>query len=136
HAAVSQCLQTSLIINQENLSSTDGFSMNATCRHVEAPSCTVLSYDIPLNENPSSGNWFHCLHATSHALQPMHTVVSVKNPTVIAPAALAGCRPSTPSTPGSTRSDRPRTRSARWPSHRARDPMNPSDRAGQSDARP
>ena len=57
--------------------------MNATCRHVDAPNATVLSYDIPVNEKPSSGNWFHCLHATSHALQPMHTVVSVKKPTVI-----------------------------------------------------
>jgi hypothetical protein len=29
---------------------------------------------------PSSGSWFHVLQATSHALQPMHTLVSVKNP--------------------------------------------------------
>src|SRR5438128_9528491 len=28
----------------------------------------------------SAGSWFHSLHATSHALQPMETVVSVKNP--------------------------------------------------------
>src|SRR2546425_7603969 len=28
----------------------------------------------------SAGSWFHSLHATSHALQPMQTVVSVKNP--------------------------------------------------------
>ena len=27
------------------------------------------------------GSWFHCLQATSHALQPMHKVESVKNPT-------------------------------------------------------
>src|SRR5688572_17384150 len=27
-----------------------------------------------------AGSWFHSLHATSHALHPMHTVVSVKNP--------------------------------------------------------
>ena len=27
------------------------------------------------------GIWFHSLQATSHALQPMHTEVSVKNPT-------------------------------------------------------
>ena len=26
------------------------------------------------------GIWFHSLHATSHALQPMHTEVSVKKP--------------------------------------------------------
>src|SRR5687768_8665984 len=29
---------------------------------------------------PSSGTPFHSLQATSHALQPMHTLVSVKNP--------------------------------------------------------
>ncbi len=55
-------------------------SMNATCRHVSAPSPTELSYDIPVSARPSSGTWFHSLHATSHALQPMHTDVSVKNP--------------------------------------------------------
>src|SRR5688572_16843541 len=27
-----------------------------------------------------AGSWFHSLHATSHALHPIHTVVSVKNP--------------------------------------------------------
>lgn len=41
----------------------------------------VLSNDIPSRLNPSSGTRFHSLHATSHALQPMHTEVSVKNPT-------------------------------------------------------
>src|SRR5438132_4454655 len=30
---------------------------------------------------PSSGTWFHSLHATSQALQPMQTVGSVKKPT-------------------------------------------------------
>ena len=30
---------------------------------------------------PSPGTSFQVLHATSHALQPMHTEVSVKNPT-------------------------------------------------------
>ena len=34
-----------------------------------------------MNSSPSSGTWFHSLHATSHALQPMQTLVSVKNPT-------------------------------------------------------
>src|SRR4051794_40418051 len=29
---------------------------------------------------PSSGTWFQVLQATSHALHPMHTLVSVKNP--------------------------------------------------------
>src|SRR4051794_15821945 len=55
--------------------------MKATWRHVSAPSPRVLSYDMPLNTRPSSGMPFHSLHATSHALQPMHTLVSVKNPT-------------------------------------------------------
>src|SRR5438552_2793520 len=105
HADVSQCLQTSDIISHanESLSTAAGFSMNATCRHVDAPSCAVLSYDMPVNENPSSGNSFHCLHATSHALHPMHTVVSVKKPTVTGAApdrsasgAPAGCPPSRP----------------------------------------
>jgi hypothetical protein len=27
-----------------------------------------------------SGTWFHSLHATSHALHPMHSDVSVKKP--------------------------------------------------------
>src|SRR5215475_11658766 len=35
---------------------------------------------MPVNAKPSSGNWFHCLHATSQALHPMQSVVSVKNP--------------------------------------------------------
>src|SRR6478609_6507499 len=57
-----------------------GCSMKATCRHVLAPSAPVLSYDQPSRSNPSSGTPFHSLHATSHALQPMQTDVSVKNP--------------------------------------------------------
>src|SRR4051794_2938740 len=56
-------------------------SMKATCRHVSALKPLVLSYDQPLKSKPSSGTWFHSLHATSHALQPMHTLVSVKKPT-------------------------------------------------------
>src|SRR5689334_13261875 len=35
---------------------------------------------MPVRSKPSAGNWFHCLQATSQALQPMHSVVSVKNP--------------------------------------------------------
>src|SRR6478752_4852121 len=57
-----------------------GCSMKATCRQVLAPSAPVLSYDQPSRLNPSSGTPFHSLHATSHALQPMQTDVSVKNP--------------------------------------------------------
>src|SRR5215212_8721127 len=63
-------------------------SMKATCRQELAPSCPVLSYDIPDSPSWSSTPWessigsvFHSLHATSHALQPMQTEVSVKNPT-------------------------------------------------------
>src|SRR5690349_8120846 len=85
HPARAQCLQTSEENSQENapascVESATGRSTNATCLHVEAPNVTVLSYDMPVNKRPSSGNWFHCLHATSQALQPMHRVVSVKNP--------------------------------------------------------
>src|SRR5689334_17728835 len=95
HPARTQCLQTSDENNHENWSFTRpspfscprpcpfpsaSFSTNATCRHVVAPSCNVLSNELPLNANPSAGSWFHCLHATSQALQPMQTVVSVKNP--------------------------------------------------------
>jgi hypothetical protein len=41
----------------------------------------VLSNDILRRLNPSSGTPFHSLHATSHALQPMHAEMSVKKPT-------------------------------------------------------
>src|SRR3954447_18115777 len=135
HAAVRQCLHTSDINSQENfVFSTIGRSTNATCRQVDAPRWTVLSYDMPVNSNPSSGNWFHCLHATSHALHPMQTVVAVKTPArpfvcavlsgasrrkepgervgavMCAPGDRDGCRLSTPWTPGWTRSGRRRTR--------------------------
>src|SRR4051812_6271694 len=64
--ARAQCLQTSDEKSQENAPAScveraTGRSMKATCRHVEAPRATVLSYDMPVNRNPSSGNWFHCL---------------------------------------------------------------------------
>src|ERR1700730_8338810 len=35
---------------------------------------------MPVKLRPSSGTSFHSLQATSHALQPMQTEVSVKNP--------------------------------------------------------
>ena len=54
--------------------------MKATCRQEFAVSAPVLSYDMPSRSNPSSGTPFHSLQATSHALQPMQTLVSVKNP--------------------------------------------------------
>src|ERR1700730_4805265 len=86
HAACVQCLQTSDDISQRRPGS-DGeasgttCSMNATCRQVSALSSPVLSYDKPRKSNPSAGTSFHSLHATSQALHPMHSVVSVKNPT-------------------------------------------------------
>ena len=90
HAAWVQCLQTSDDISQRNSSGRpvpgswvpSGLrcSMNATCRQVSAPSPTVLSIDMPVNASPSSGMAFHSLHATSQALHPMQTEVSVKNP--------------------------------------------------------
>src|SRR3989442_4685711 len=57
--------------------------MNGTARQWLPSTRRVLSWLSRLN-SPSppfaAGSWFHSLHATSHALQPMHTVVSVKNP--------------------------------------------------------
>ena len=53
-------------------------STNATWRQVFAPNPPVLSYESPDSEYSSTGLRFHSLHATSHALQPMHTDVSVK----------------------------------------------------------
>src|SRR5437867_13086429 len=79
HPARWQCLQTSESMSHES-SPARSRSTNSTCRQVELPSATVLSYDMPLKNIPSSGNWFHCLQATSQALQPMQTVVSVKKP--------------------------------------------------------
>src|SRR4051794_5575810 len=91
HAAWVQCLHTSLAMSQRNPSPPTPSartgaccSMNATCRQLSAPSPTVLSYDIPDNASPSSGTWFHSLHAPSHALQPMQTLVSVKKPIRVA----------------------------------------------------
>ena len=40
----------------------------------------MLSYDSPVHSSPSSGIRFHSLQATSQALQPMQTDVSVKKP--------------------------------------------------------
>src|SRR4029077_14320894 len=90
-AACVQCLQTSDDISQRKLSSSrwkfvtwplsgTRCSMHATCSHVSALSPWELSCDQPVQFNPSSGTPFHSLHATSQALQPMHTDVSVKKP--------------------------------------------------------
>src|SRR5919204_4316521 len=87
-AACVQCLQTSEDISQRIASPSSSptriglfCSMKATWRHELAPSVEVLSYDSPVQTSPSSGTRFHSLHATSHALQPMQTLVSVKKPT-------------------------------------------------------
>src|SRR5947199_5528757 len=88
HAACVQCLHTSDSISQRKpvlpspfLNSGFCCSTNATCRHEFASSCEVWSYDSPVHARPSSGIRFHSLHATSHALHPMQTEVSVKKPT-------------------------------------------------------
>src|SRR5436309_84566 len=80
-AACVQCLHTSEDISQRTSPSPGCFcSMNAMWRQVSEPSPTVLSHDIPVRFRPSSGTWFHSLQATSQALQPMQTEVSVKKP--------------------------------------------------------
>src|SRR5437016_5339030 len=85
--AFSQCLQTSeenshviasaALPPRPNCGSR---STNLTWRQVEWPRWSVLSYERPLQKKPSSGTSFHSLHATSHALHPMHNVESVKKP--------------------------------------------------------
>src|SRR3954447_24889719 len=87
HPAFSQCLQTSEENSQAIRSGAlpprpiSGVrSTNLTCRQVECPRATVLSYELPLQRKPSCGTSFHSLHATSHALQPMQRVESVKKP--------------------------------------------------------
>src|SRR5205814_5175441 len=82
--ARTQCLQTSDIISQRPWRrSASNCSMNFTWRQWMPSSRRVLSYESPesvLRPPLVAGSWFHSLHATSHALHPMHTVVSVKNP--------------------------------------------------------
>src|SRR5579884_2226173 len=87
-AACVQCLHTSDSISQRSPVVPSPFarsglscSTKATWRQVFAPSAEVLSYDSPLQTRPSSGIRFHSLQATSQALQPMQTEVSVKKPT-------------------------------------------------------
>ena len=77
-----QCLQTSELISHWSMPSPCRTlrSTNATWRHVLALSSPVLSNEWPVQTKPSSGTRFHSLHATSHALHPMQTDVSVKNP--------------------------------------------------------
>src|ERR1051326_4437901 len=90
HPAFSQCLQTS-DENSHDINSgalpprpiAGVCSTNFTWRHVEWPSASVLSYERPLNANPSCGTSFHSLHATSQALHPMQRVESVKKPVTL-----------------------------------------------------
>src|SRR3984893_1654005 len=109
--ACTQCLQTSDIMSQRPPTRFASFksncSMNLTWRNDVADSSTVLSYELPESRkcwaSSSAGNWFHSLQATSHALQPMQSVVSVKKPTgwprwkvtgadgVPVPVTLTGC---------------------------------------------
>src|SRR3954466_1457459 len=92
-AACVQCLQTSELISQRRASPTSASavspstrmgarcSMNATWRQASEPSAFVLSYESPVQPTSCCGTRFHSLHATSQALQPMQTDVSVKKPT-------------------------------------------------------
>src|ERR671911_969095 len=80
-----QCLHTSDMIRKalplpSPIVSSGTLSMNFTWRQVEPFSSPVLSRLWPRKPGSFSGSWFHSLHATSQALQPMHTLVSVKNP--------------------------------------------------------
>src|SRR6267143_7021381 len=79
HAACVQCLHTSDDMSQRSASPLSSSPCNglrcstkATWRHEFAPRFDVLSYDSPVHTCPSAGRTFHSLHATSHALQPMH----------------------------------------------------------------
>ena len=72
--------------------------MNATCRQLSGPRWSVLSYELPLNPFGAAGIPFHSLHATSHALQPMHSVTSVKKP--FAEAIVSRYPPLAPLTQG------------------------------------
>jgi hypothetical protein len=82
--AFEQCLHTSDIISQALPSPvvmvwSGTLSMNSTCRQFCASSRPVLS-NPSRNDGSLPGSSFHCLQATSHALQPMQTLVSVKKP--------------------------------------------------------
>ena len=81
-----QCLQTSAIIRQalplpEPIVSSGTLSMNFTWRQFWPSSVAgVVAALAEEPAGPSLGSRFHSLHATSQALQPMQTLVSVKNP--------------------------------------------------------
>src|ERR1700709_1441304 len=82
-AAWVQCLQTSEDISHLTPApSSTGLdcSMKATWPQVAALSPTLLSNDMPVSARPCWGTSFQVLQATSHALQPMQSEVSVKKP--------------------------------------------------------
>src|SRR4029453_6894854 len=89
--ASAQCLQTSLIMFQATPPLAVMRSWNCTWRQFCSSSWPVLSYPSP-NLPTCPGSWFHSLHATSQALQPMQRVVSVKKPTVRAMVVLLSDR--------------------------------------------
>src|SRR5207244_12733729 len=80
--ALAQCLQTSDIIDQAIGLSwvVPACSTNRTCRQLAWSSWPVLS-QLPRNSSGLLGRPFHSLHATSQALHPMQSLVSVKDPT-------------------------------------------------------
>src|SRR5712692_577655 len=80
-----QCLQTSDIISHALplpvVSDWSGTcSTNFTWRQFWASSVPVLSKLSARKVGLSPWSWFHSLQATSQALHPMHTLVSVKKP--------------------------------------------------------
>src|SRR5205823_12401832 len=88
-----QCLQTSDIISQAvplpAVADWSGTcSMNFTWRQFWASRLPVLSKLSARKAGLSPCSWFHSLHATSHALQPMQMLVSVKKP-YSSPALIA-----------------------------------------------
>ena len=102
-----QCLQTSVIISQRPPASGRrvNCSMNLTCRQliaVEVPGVVVAVAAAAVRAAVVAGSSFHCLQATSQALQPMQTVVSVKNPIGSAGKAPSGVKavPAAGSRPG------------------------------------
>src|SRR6266550_3361728 len=87
-----QCLQTTDIISQAAplpaVADWSGTcSMNLTWRQFWASRVPVLSKLSARKVGLLPSSWFHSLHATSHALQPMQMLVSVKKP-YVSPALI------------------------------------------------
>ena len=80
-----------VIVAAERRALLDEGDVAPACRR---PGRRELSCERPVQFSPSSGTPFHSLQATSHALQPMHTEVSVKKPIRGGCSRVAGaCRP-------------------------------------------